>query len=40
LIDDTTIHALSDQEAKKKLMLTASNPRLPLFNPINCNFYD
>jgi hypothetical protein len=40
LIDDATIHALNDQEAKKKMMPTASIPRLPPFNLINCNLYD
>jgi hypothetical protein len=39
-VDDATIHALDDQEAKKKMMPTASNPRLPPSNLINCNLYD
>jgi len=39
-VDDATIHALDDQEAKKKMMPTASNPRLLLYNLINCNLYD
>ena len=40
LVDDITIHALNDQEAKKKIMPTASFPRLEPFNLINCNLYD
>jgi hypothetical protein len=36
LMDDGTIHALNDEEAKKKIMLTASLPRLEPFNLINC----
>jgi len=40
LIDDATIHALNDQEAKKKMMPTASNPRLVAFNLINCSLCD
>ena len=40
LVDDATIHALDDQEAKKKMMPTASNPRLLPSNLINCNLYD
>lgn len=40
LIDDTPIHALSDQEAKKKMIPMASSPRLLPFNLINCNLYD
>ena len=40
LMDDATIHALNDQEAKKKMMPTASNPRLPPFNLINCILCD
>ncbi|MBS3958508.1 MAG: hypothetical protein KGZ52_03795 [Xanthomonadaceae bacterium] len=39
-MDDATIHALSDQEAKKKMIPTASNPRLLPSNLINCNLYD
>ncbi|MEH6540569.1 hypothetical protein LRM40_11895 [Ideonella dechloratans] len=39
-MDDATIHALNDQEAKKKMMPTASNPRLPPFNLINCILCD
>ncbi len=35
LMDDATIHALNDQEAKKKMMPTVSNPRLLPFNLIN-----
>ena len=37
LVDDATIHALNDQEAKKKMIPTASLPRLEPFNLINCN---
>jgi len=40
LVDDASIHTLNDQEAKKKMMPTASNARLPPFNLINCNLYD
>jgi len=40
LVDHATIHALNDQEAKKKMMPTASNPRLLPSNLINCNLYD
>jgi len=40
LIDDATIHAQNDQEAKKKMMPTASGARLALFNLINCNLCD
>jgi hypothetical protein len=39
-VDDATIHALNDQEAKKKMMPTALNSRLLPFNLINCNLYD
>jgi hypothetical protein len=39
-VDDATIHALDDQEAKKKMMPTASNPRLLPSNLINCYLYD
>jgi hypothetical protein len=40
LVDHATIHALNDQEAKKKMMPTASNPRLVAFNLINCSLCD
>ena len=40
LVDDATSRALDDQEAKKKMMPTASNPRLLPPNLINCNLYD
>lgn len=40
LEDHATIHALDDQEAKKKMMPTASNHRLLPSNLINCNLYD
>ena len=40
LMDDAIIHALNDQEAKKKMMPTASTPRLLPFNLINCSLYD
>ena len=40
LIDDASIHALNDQAAKKKMMPTASNPRLVAFNLINCSLCD
>jgi hypothetical protein len=39
-VDDATIHALDDQEAKKRMMPMASNPRLLPFNLINCKLYD
>jgi len=39
-VDHVTIHALNDQEAKKKMMPTASKARLLPFNLINCNLYD
>jgi len=38
--DDTTIHALNDQEAKKKIMPTTSLARLEPFNLINYNICD
>jgi hypothetical protein len=40
LVDDATIHALDDQEAKKMMMPTASNPRLLPSNLINCSLYN
>jgi hypothetical protein len=40
VIEGAVIHVLNDQEAKKKMMPTASNPRLLPFNLINCNLYD
>lgn len=39
-MDDAPIQALNDQEAKKKMMPTASNARLVPFNLINCNLCD
>lgn len=39
-LDDATIHPLNDQVTKKRMVRTASNPRLPPFNLINCNVYD
>ena len=39
-VDDATIHALNDQEAKKKIMPPASFPRREPFNLINCNLCD
>ena len=39
-VDDTSIHAPNDQEAKKKMMLTALGRRLGLSNQINYHVCD
>jgi len=40
LIDDATIHALNDQEAKRKIMLGASDARPPLAKLVNYTLCD